>query len=64
MLEQGVERGQMLAARDTLRMQLTERFGPLPEELAARIEATEELERLRKALRQVVHIQSLSELEV
>jgi hypothetical protein len=68
MLEEGVERGralgQLSTSREILRIQLGERFGTVPEELVARIEAVEDLERLRNALRQVVHIQSLSELEL
>jgi hypothetical protein len=59
-----MQRGQLLNSRDNLRLLLEERFSPLPEELVARIEATEDPERLRNALRQVVHIRSLSELEL
>jgi predicted transposase YdaD len=64
MLEEGEARGFLINSRDNLRLWLEERFGSVPEELSARIEATEDLERLRNALRQVVHIQSPAELEL
>jgi hypothetical protein len=63
-MEEGQALGQILTSRENLRLLLSERFGTVPEELVARIEGTEDLERLRNALRQFVHIQSLSELEL
>jgi predicted transposase YdaD len=60
----GKAEGQLATAREILQLQLEEQFGPLPEELHQRIERTDDLERLRAALRQVVHITALSELEI
>jgi hypothetical protein len=62
MLEQGEAKGQLRAKREALRDLLEERFGPLPEEVAQRIEAITDLDRLRSLLRQAVHVQSLDEL--
>jgi hypothetical protein len=59
-----LSRGQLVTRREDLRLLLEERFGPLPEALIQRIEAMDDLERLRAALRQVVHLNSLSELEL
>lgn len=58
MLEQGELRGN----RKTLRRQLEDRFGPLPESLIQRIETTADNERLETCLVQVLHIKSLDEL--
>jgi hypothetical protein len=63
-LEKGMESGQLRARQETLREQLEDRFGSLPEELVQRIEATTDAERLRAALRQVLHIRSLDELDL
>ena len=60
----GREQGQLATAREILRLQLEDRFGPLSEDLLRRIERTDDLERLRAALRQVLHITSPSELEI
>jgi uncharacterized protein YicC (UPF0701 family) len=48
--------------RDVLRMLLEDRFGSLPEALGQKIDTTEDLERLRAAMRQVSKIQSADEL--
>lgn len=50
------------AYRENLRRWLEERFGTLPEALVQRIEAIEDAQRLRAALRQVVRLNSLAEL--
>jgi len=60
----GEARGELRARRDDLRALLEERFGSLPQGLAERIEATDDLERLRGALRQVLHVQSPDELDL
>jgi len=64
LMERGEARGQLAAHRENLRLLLEERFGPLPEELLQRIERTTDVERLRAALRQVLHVTALSELEI
>ena len=64
MLEQGEAKGKILAKRETLRDLLEERFGPLPEAVAQRVEAITDFDRLRALLRQVVHIQALDELQL
>jgi len=60
----GEARGELRARREDLRALLEERFGPLSEALAERIEATDDMERLREAMRQVIRIQSPEELEL
>jgi hypothetical protein len=57
-------RGELKASRDNLRVLLEERFGPLPEAVAQRIEAMDDLERLRTLFRQAVRVTSLEELEL
>jgi hypothetical protein len=63
-LAQGEALGLLRARREDLRALLEERFGPLSEALVERIEATGDLERLRGAMRQVMQIRSLDELDL
>lgn len=64
MLARGEARGRLVNAREVLQLQLEDKFGALPEDLVQRIEQTDDLERLRAALRQVLHVKALSELEI
>jgi hypothetical protein len=57
-------RGQLRARQEDLRVLLEERFGPLPEALQQQIDAIDDSERLRNALRQVLHLKSLSDLRL
>jgi hypothetical protein len=50
--------------RDNLRALLQERFGVIPDTVLQRIEACDDLERLKAALRQIVHINAPEELQV
>lgn len=43
-------------------MLLEDRFGALPAPLVAQIEAADDLDRLRAAIRQVLHLPSLADL--
>jgi hypothetical protein len=54
--------GELRAIREVLRAQLEERFGPLPEALAQRIEACTDLAKLKACARQLVRINSPDEL--
>jgi hypothetical protein len=56
--------GALRACRSDLRAVLEERFGSLPESLVQRIEEIEDSQRLQACIRQVLHIQSLDELQV
>jgi hypothetical protein len=60
----GETRGQLQEARATLLMLLEDRFGELPAALVAQIEAVEELERLRGAIRQSPQLAALSDLRL
>jgi hypothetical protein len=62
LLARGKVEGQLIACRENLRALLEERYGALPPELAERIEQATDLERLRNAVRQVVHLTALSDL--
>jgi hypothetical protein len=57
-------RGELRALRRSLRDLLEEKFGPAPEALGQRIEATTDADRLRAAIRQVLHIQAPDELKL
>jgi hypothetical protein len=57
-------RAQLINTRESLRIVLEERFGPLPEALMRQIESIDDPERLRTGLRQVVHISTLAELKL
>jgi hypothetical protein len=61
---QGEARGALQTRRADLRLLLEERFGRLPKALVKRIEASEDLARLQAAIRQVLHIHSLDELQL
>jgi hypothetical protein len=61
------EREQLAELRTTRRLLvalLTDRFGQLPEDLAGRIEASADLERLQAAVRGVYRIRGLEELQL
>jgi hypothetical protein len=64
LIEEGIEKGQLLASRDTLKRLLSQRFGALPEPLVQRIEGVFDLSRLNDALDQVLRINSLDELKL
>jgi hypothetical protein len=49
-IEQGMARGALANARTSLRKVLEKRFGPLPESVTQRIDASNDLERLQGAL--------------
>jgi Putative transposase, YhgA-like len=57
-------KGELKATRDLLRSLLEDRFGTVPEELLQRIEATDDLERLQTAARQVYRVQGLEEISL
>jgi hypothetical protein len=63
-LARGEARGELRTRREDLRLVLEERFGKLPAELARRIDETEDPDRLRGALRQVVRLHSLADLKL
>ena len=63
-MAKGRVEGQLLSARTTLRELLEDRFGALPEALLRRIEETNDLERLRAAVRQILHLTNLADLEL
>jgi hypothetical protein len=63
-VEQGRKEGRLRALRDTLRIQLEERFQVLPEPLQQRIEAVTDPEKLQACLRQVLHVNSLEEVQL
>ncbi len=56
--------GELRARREDLQLLLEERFGPLPEGLAQRIEAINDLNQLRTLFRQALRVTSLAELEL
>jgi hypothetical protein len=61
-MAKGEAKGQLLAARKILRSLLEDRFGSIPEELAQRIETTDDLERLQTTARQVYQVKNLDEI--
>jgi hypothetical protein len=56
--------GKLEACRDMLQDLLEHRFGPLTDDLIQRIQGLKDLERLKACLLQMVHIQSLDELQL
>jgi hypothetical protein len=63
-MAQGEAKGALGTRRDDLRILLEERFGPLPEAVVQRINAIDDLTRLQAALRQVLHLQRLDDLQL
>jgi hypothetical protein len=57
-------RGQLRERRESLRMLLEERFGPLPEAVRQQIESSDDLARLRRAFQQALRVASLDDLEL
>ncbi len=62
--EEGREEGRLAMARENLYGLLVERFGRVPKAWERRIQAATDLDRLKEALRRVVHIQTLDELQL
>jgi hypothetical protein len=60
----GEAKGELKSCRVLLRDLLEERFGPLPAAVRQRIEAAEDLEQLRAAIRQALRLQSLDQLQL
>ena len=63
-MAEGEAKGQLREARALLRDLLEDRFGPLPEALAQRIEAANDITRLRAAARQVSRLGQLNDLSL
>jgi hypothetical protein len=61
-MAKGKREGELRMARDMLRTLLVDHFGAVPETLQQRIDATDDLDRLRAAVRQVSHLQKLEDL--
>ena len=59
----GTSGNSLKARREDLRLLLEDRFGPLPELVAQRIEAMNDLQRLSGLFRQALRVTSLTELE-
>jgi predicted transposase YdaD len=58
----GTAEGRLQARREDLRDLLQERFGALPDEVSQRIDACNDLDRLKAAIRGVLAMKSLEEL--
>jgi hypothetical protein len=63
-IEKGIEKGKLTIARETVRLLLEDRFGPLPESLVQRIDSINELPRLQAAFRQGLRLQKLDDLQL
>lgn len=61
-LQRGIAQGEVASCREALLAVLEERFGNLPAKLVKKIKATADLDKLKSALRQAVHIESPDEL--
>jgi hypothetical protein len=61
---EGRSEGVLTALRQTLRRQLVERFGTMPEALAQRIETSTDVDLLQAALVRVLHIAAPEELQL
>jgi hypothetical protein len=57
-------KGRLETTRDLLREALAERFGALPDAVLQRIESAADLDRLRVAVRQAVHLAAPDELQL
>jgi hypothetical protein len=62
--EELLAEGRLQNCRENLRALLEAKFGTLPQGWVQRIEATQDLERLKNALLQVMHIRELAELDL
>jgi flagellar biosynthesis/type III secretory pathway protein FliH len=58
-IKEGRKEGQLATLRENVQLLLEDRFGPLSQDLAARIATMEDSERLKAALLQTLHITSL-----
>jgi hypothetical protein len=60
----GEAKGTLQAWRDALCVLLESKFGPLPNPVVQQIQASQELQRLRDAVSQVLHHQNLFDLQL
>jgi hypothetical protein len=63
-MDEGALRGELRLARKMLRKYIEMRFGSIPEELAARMDRIEDLDRLEAALLQVHQVEKLEDLQL
>jgi hypothetical protein len=63
-IEEGVAKGKLRGARDTLRIVLEDKFGPLPDAFVQQLEAVTDLARLLQAARQMLHVDKLEDLQL
>jgi hypothetical protein len=63
-MARGMETGQLLAFRDILKAMLHDKFGRLPKKLQKDIDATADVELLRRAIRGVPQCESLADFEL
>ncbi len=63
-LQQGIERGRVIAGRQAVLELLETRFGPVPEEVRERVDAQTNLERLRSWLRLAATCPTLKDLRL
>jgi hypothetical protein len=63
-MTEGKAEGEILARRDDIRELLTERFGVLPPDVLKKIEGAGDVARLKEAIRKVLGMQSLDELQL
>jgi hypothetical protein len=61
---EGEARGALKDRREALRTLLEDRFGVLPEVVVQKIESSEDLDRLKQAFRQALHLQQLADLQL
>lgn len=61
---EGLAEGQVRTCREILLALLEDRFGTLPEDLIQRVQAVKDVDRLKGALREVIHLHSLEELRL
>lgn len=62
--EEGREEGRIQAQQEDLLALLTDKFGSLPDDVVQRIRATKDGIKLSAALRQVLHLQALADLQL
>jgi len=57
-------KGLIQGRRDTLLEQLQEKFGSVPETTVQHVQAISSIEELRRLLRQLIHANSIAEIEL
>ena len=64
LIEEGIERGALRARQEVLLEFVQSKFGSIPQRIEDRIQVTRDMDRLKTLIRNVIHANSIDELNI